>query len=78
MNFLKKLIETLAGLMTIGGFLVLMGVAGASDLADEMGEMFFYKNYIPNIITGLVLMFVGGGIMMWFDKNFYSEEGGDF
>lgn len=77
MNFLKRLIETIAGLMVLVGFFLLIGTAGASDLADETGQMFSYKDYIPSIISGFVLIFVGGGIMKWFDKNFYYEEGGE-
>lgn len=63
MNYLKKGAEAVAGLLFLIGFFLLLGTAGASDLADEMGEYFSIRPYIPYIISGFVMMGLSTVIM---------------
>lgn len=77
MNCLKKIIENIGGLMILVGFFLLIGTAGASDRADELGQMFNYKDYIPYIVSGFLLLFTGGGLVKWLEKEGWYEEGGE-
>ncbi len=62
MNCLKKVFSVIAALMILVGFFLLIGTAGSSDYADEVGIMWNFSEYIPYVVTGLVLMFLGAGI----------------
>ena len=52
MNFLKKIFEVMA----IIGFFLVVGGAGRSDLADELHQYISMKDFLPQMIIGLLMM----------------------
>lgn len=77
MNYLKKMIEIVGALLMAAGFFVLVGTAGASDYADEIGEVFSYTEHIPHIISGFVMLFVGGAMVKYLEGEGWYEKGGE-
>ena len=52
MNFLKKIFEVMA----IIGFFLMVGGVGRSDLADELHQYISMKDFLPQMIIGLLMM----------------------
>ncbi len=77
MNYLKKTAEVVATIMIFVGFFLLVGTAGASDYADEIGEVFSYSKYIPYIVSGFVLIFSGLGIVKYLESKGWYEDGSE-
>ena len=71
--------EHLAGLLLFGGFFLLVGTAGASDYADEMGVYWNIADYIPQMVIGVLMMFLGSGIAsrMDFEEMEEGEQNAD-
>lgn len=69
MNFLKKAISGVSGLMLFLGFFLLIGTAGSSDYAEEMGEVWNWKEHIPYAVVGIVMMVVGSLILNYLERG---------
>lgn len=77
MNCLKKVIEIIGSLLMLTGFFFLVGTAGASDYADEVGEVFSYAKHFPFIISGFGMCFGGLLMIKYLERQGWYEEGGD-
>lgn len=74
MTYLKKSAEVVAGLMLLVGFFFLLGTAGASDYANEVGECFNIVPCIPYIISGVLMIGCGVMVLKWIDNERTGEE----
>ena len=67
MNYLKA-IRTITGTLVFIGFILMMGAVGKSDFADEIGEYIELKDFIPQMVVGLLLMIPCGLLESFLDK----------
>ena len=67
MNYLKA-IRTITGTLAFIGFILMMGAVGKSDFADEIGEYIELKDFIPQMVVGLLLMIPCGLLESFLDK----------
>ena len=77
MNCLK-VFRIIFAVLGFAGMMMLFGVVGASDYADEIGECFKYSDYVWEIIAGILLMIpcpVYENILL---KYNLEQEGGDY
>ncbi len=77
MTYLKKSAEVVAGLMLLVGFFFLLGTAGASDYAYELGECFNIMPHIPFIIGGVLMIGCGVMVLKWTNNERTGEENGN-
>lgn len=74
MNYLK-VIRTIAGTLAFIGFVLALGAVGKSDFADEVGEYIALKDFIPQMLIGVILMIPCGLLESFLDK--YEIERGE-
>lgn len=53
-NFLK-IIRVIAGALAFIGIVLVIGAAGHSDYGDEIGEPTSTSDFVPQMVTGLVM-----------------------
>ena len=73
MNYLK-IVRTIAGILAFIGFILMLGAIGKSDFADEIGEYIELKDFLPQMVVGLLLM-LPCGALEWFLDNYEIERG---
>ena len=65
-----KNIKMIVGFLAVIGIMLVLGGAGKVDCADEIGEYIAMKDFVPQMILGLILM-----IPSWFVfKHKESED----
>lgn len=75
MNCLK-IVKTIAGIIIVAGFILMLGTVGTSDYMIEIGQYYPLSAMLPQMIIGLVMMFAGGFVIQWLEENF-EQEGSD-
>ena len=55
------------------GFFMIVGIAGSSDYADEVGEVFRFSDYTKEFIIAFLLMIPCPIFENYLDKHYYME-----
>lgn len=75
MNCLK-IAKTIAEIITVAGFILLVGVVGTSDYMTEIGQYYPLSAMLPKMIIGMVMMFAGEFGIQRLEENF-EQDGSD-